>query len=72
MVEIDSFEAFVQKRLRMIKKNWKRLTAFYSVKGAPVTNNSIENYYPTSLKRYRKKQLRNERGIKNQMKLSAM
>jgi len=72
MVEIDSFEAFVQKRLRMIKKNWKRLTAFYSVKGAPVTNNSIENYYPTSLKTHRKKQLRNERGIKNQMKLSAM
>ena len=72
MVGIDSFEAFVQKRLRMIKKNWKHLTEFYFIEDAPATNNSIENYYSTSLKTHRKKQLRTERGIKNQMKLSAM
>jgi len=72
MVEMDSFEAFVQKRLKMIRKNWKHLTAFYSVKGAPATNNLIENYYPASLKTHRKKQLKTERGITNQMKLSAM
>jgi len=72
MVEIDSLEAFVQKRLRMIKKNWKHLTEFYFIEDAPATNNSIENYYSTSLKTHRKKQLRTERGIKNQMKLSAM
>ena len=35
-------------------------------------NNLIENYYSASLKTHRKKQLRTERGIKNQMKLSAM
>ena len=72
MVEIDSLEAFVQKRLRMIKKNWEHLTEFYFIEDAPATNNSIENYYSTSLKTHRKKQLRTERGIKNQMKLSAM
>ena len=72
MVGIDSFEAFAQKRLRMIKKNWEHLTEFYFMEDAPATNNSIENYQSTSLKTYRKKQLRTERGIKNQMKLSAM
>jgi len=72
MVKIDSFEAFVQKRLRMIEKNWKHLTEFYFMENAPATNNLVENYYSASLKTHRKKQLRTERGIKNQMKLSAM
>ncbi len=72
MVEIDSFDAVIQKRLRMIEKNWKHLTEFYFVEDAPATNNLVENYYSTSLKTHRKKQLRTERGIKNQMKLSAM
>ncbi len=72
MVEIDSFEVFVQKRMKMIKKNWKHLTEFYFMKDAPAMNNLIENYYSASLKTHRKKQLRTERGIKNQMKLSAM
>ncbi len=54
MVEIDSFEAFVQKRLRMIKKNWKHLTEFYFVEDAPATNNLVENYYSTSLKTHGK------------------
>jgi len=56
----------------MIEKNWKYLTAFYFVEGAPATNNPIENYYSTSLKTHRKKQLRTDRGINNQLKLSAM
>jgi hypothetical protein len=72
MTGIDSFEAFVQKRMKMIEKNWKHLTEFYFVEDAPATNNLIENYYSTSLKTHRKKQLRTERGIANQMKLSAM
>jgi len=72
MTGIDSFEAFVQKRLRMIEKNWKHVTEFYFMKDAPATNNLVENYYSASLKTHRKKQLRTERGIKNQMKLSAM
>jgi len=72
MVEIDSFEAFVRKRLRMIEKNWEHLAEFYFMEDAPATNNLIENYYSASLKTYRKKQLMTERGIKNQMKLSAM
>ena len=54
----------------MIEKNWKYLTAFYFVEGAPATNNLLENY-STSLKTRRKKHLR-EKGIKNQMKLHAM
>jgi hypothetical protein len=72
MAEIDSFEKPVQKRLRKIEKNWEHFTAFYFVEGAPATNNLIENYYSTSLKTHRKKQLRTDRGIENQMKLSAM
>lgn len=72
MEEIESFDRGVQKRLRMIEKNWEHFTAFYFVKNAPATNNLLENYYSTSLKTQRKKQLRSDRGIKNQMKLSAM
>ena len=72
MENIDSFEKHVQKRLRKIEKNWEHFTAFYFVEGAPSTNNGVENYYSTSLKTHRKKQLRSDRGIENQMKLSAM
>ena len=72
MDEIESFEKPVQKRLRMIKRRWAQFTEFYFVKGGQATNNWIENYYSTSLKTHRKKQLRTDRGIDNQMKLSAM
>jgi hypothetical protein len=41
------------------------------VEGAPAASNLLENYYSTSLKTHRKKQLRTDRGIKNQLKLSA-
>jgi len=69
---IRSFTTPVRKRLKMIEKNWEYFTAFYFVDGAPATNNPIENYYSTSLKTHRKKQLRTDRGINNQLKLSAM
>ncbi|HIE31078.1 MAG TPA: transposase [Methanosarcinales archaeon] len=72
MAEIESFEESVQKRLKMIEKNWKGLTAFYFVEGAPATNNLVENYYGTSLKMHHKKQFRTENGLKNQIKLSSM
>jgi len=69
---IDSFPIRAQKRLLMIEKNWEKLTAFYFVEGAPVTNNLLENHYSTSLKTHHKKQLRTDRRIKNHIKLSAM
>ena len=72
MAEIESFDKPVQKRLRKIENNWSYFTAFYSVENAPATNNAIENYFSTSMKMDRKKQLRTDRGISNQMKLSAM
>ncbi len=72
MAEIESFEESVQKRLKMIEKNWKGLTAFYFVEGAPATNNLVENYYGASLKTHHKKQFRTEKGLENQMKLSSM
>ena len=50
----------------------KRTFVVYFVKGAPATNNGVENYYSTSLKTHRMKQLRTDKGIENQMKLSAM
>lgn len=70
-VESDSFMISVQKRLAKIEELWPNLTAFYFVDNAPATNNPIENYYSTSLKTHRKKQLE-EPGIKEQMKLSAL
>ena len=66
------FPKKARKRISMIKKNWKYFTAFYHIRGCPATNNSIENYYSTSLKTHRKKQLRTDKGIINHMKLSAL
>lgn len=70
--EKKSFDEEIQTRLDMIKDNWKNLTMFQALPGFPATNNAIENYYSTSLKTHRKKQLRTDEGILNQMKLSAM
>jgi hypothetical protein len=70
--EIELFDKPIQKRLIMIGKNWAHLTAFYFVKGGQATNNWVENYYSTSLKTHRKKQITSDMGIENQMKLSAM
>lgn len=66
------FPKKARERLNMIEKNWKALTAFYLVEGCPATNNAIENYYSTSLKTHRKKQMRTDRGLLNHMKLSAL
>ena len=66
------FPKNARKRLEMIKDNWKQFTAFYSIKDCPATNNTIENYYSTSLKTHSKKQLRSDKGIINHMKLSAL
>lgn len=66
------FPKGARERLKMIKENWSYFTVFYHVKGCPATNNAIENYYSTSLKAHRKKQLRTDRGIINHMKLSAL
>jgi hypothetical protein len=70
-MESDSFMISVRKRLAKIEELWPNLTAFYFVDNAPATNNPIENYYSTSLKTHRKKQLE-ELGIEEQMKLSAL
>jgi hypothetical protein len=69
--KIDSFEAAVRRRLMKIEELWPRLTAFYLFDNAPATNNALENYYSTSLKTHRKKQLE-VTGIEDQMKLSAL
>lgn len=66
------FPKKVKERLTMIQKNWKFFTAFYAVKGCPATNNAIENYFSTSLKTHRKKQLRTDKGLINHMKLAAL
>ena len=66
------FPKKVKQRLQMIEENWKYFTAFYQIKDCPATNNAIENYYSTSLKTHRKKQLRTDEGIINHMKLSAL
>lgn len=71
-LEKQYFPKSVQKRLVMIKENWNYFTAFYTVESCPATNNAVENFYSTSLKTHRKKQLRTDKGILNHMKLSAM
>src|SRR3989344_1795544 len=65
------FPQKTRERLQMIKDNWQYFTAFYHIKNCPATNNAIENYYSTSLKTHRKKQLRTNKGIINHMKLTA-
>lgn len=69
--QIHLFPKNTQKRILMIKDNWKYFTAFYAVKGCPATNNAIENFYSSSLKTDRKKQFRTDKGIENQMKIAA-
>jgi hypothetical protein len=69
--KIDSFETAVRRRLMKIEELWPKLTAFYLFDNAPATNNALENYYSTSLKTHRKKQL-GVTGIEDQMKLSAL
>ena len=66
------FPKKVKDRLKMISENWKFFTAFYTVKDCPATNNAIENYFSTSLKTHRKKQLRTDQGLLNHMKLAAL
>lgn len=66
------FPKKAKERLKMIKNNWKYFTAFYHIKGCPATNNALENYYSTSLKTHRKKQIRTDKGIINHMKLAAL
>ena len=66
------FPKKTRKRLEMIKENWESFTAFYRVENCPATNNAVENYYSTSLKTHRKKQLRTDKGINNHIKLSAL
>ncbi len=72
LIEQNSFDITIQKRLKMIKEHWKNLVIFHLVEGAPATNNAIENYYSTSLKTHRKKQFRINLGIINQLQLSSM
>jgi len=66
------FPKKAKERLQMIKNNWGYFTAFYSIKDCPATNNAIENYFGTSLKTHRKKQLRTDNGLINHMKLAAL
>ena len=70
-MKVDYLEVAVRKRLMKIEELWPKLTAFYLVDNAPATNNALENYYSTSLKPHRKKQLE-VTVIKDQMKLSAL
>ena len=49
MEEIGSFEKPIQKRLRIIEKNWGHFTAFYFVKGAQATNNWLDCFFLTKL-----------------------
>lgn len=64
------FPKELQKRLKYIEKRWDQFTLFYSIKDCPHTNNVIENYFSTSLKTHRKKQLRTDVGLNMKINLS--
>ncbi len=63
LTEAQSFSPIVQRRLEKIQMGWIHFTAFQRVDDAPATNNAIENYYSTSLKGQKKKQLRTDRVV---------
>ena len=69
---MNDFSLVVQKRIRMTGNDWKRLTEFYRIEGAPATNNPIENYFSCSCKQVKKKQHRRTIGLLRQWKLYAM
>lgn len=60
------------KRLKKIIEDFDSFTEFYFVPGAPATNNAVENYYSTSLKTDKKKQMRTDEGILGVLKLAAL
>jgi hypothetical protein len=72
MENIRTYDTVVQKRLWMINKHWLNLTLFHYLPEASATNNPIESYYSKSLKTDNKKQVRNDKGIENQIKLTQM
>ena len=43
MLEYESFDTAVRKRLKMMAGDWEQHTAFYVVPGAPATINLLEN-----------------------------
>ena len=69
---IDTFSVAIQSRIKMIDNDWKRLTQFYRIEGAPATNNPIENYFSCSCKQIKKKQHRRNSALIRQWKLYAM
>jgi len=69
---MDGFSNVVKSRIKMIDRDWERLTQFYKIEGAPATNNPIENYYSCSCKQIKKKQHRRSRALLRQWKLYAM
>jgi len=66
------FPKYARARLEKIQADWECFTAFHRVPGCPATNNAVENFYSASLETHRKKQLRTDRGLINQMKLAAL
>lgn len=70
--EYNDLPEHLQKRLKMIAKNWKAFTAFYQFKAAPGTNNRIENYYSRSVKTHHKKQFRSDIGVEIRRKLTIL
>lgn len=69
---MDAFSVSVQSRIKMIDNDWEKLTRFYTIEGAPATNNPIENYYSASCKQIKKKQHRRSKSLIRQWKLYAM
>ena len=70
--EYNDLPEHLQKRLKMIAKNWDKFSAFYKLPDAPGTNNRIENFYSRSAKTHRKKQFRADSGVEGRLKLTIL
>ena len=70
--KIEEYPPVVQKRLKMLDKNFVSLTNFCEWNKIPTTSNAIENYFSSTLKMAWKKLMRTVKGLKNHLKLIQM
>jgi len=69
---IEEFPLEVQKRLKMIDRNFLKLTNFCESELIPKTNNIVENYFFRTLNMDWKKRMKTDAGFLNHLKLQAI
>ena len=70
--EIDNFPPNIQKRLKMMDKQFIELTNFCSSNKIPTTNNMVENYFFRTLNLGWKKRMKTDKGLIVHLKLQLL